>query len=85
MPQRAFPYLAFIDWFEGFRIFDNMNVWHRRYLDGIEIPIENQSDLVADPVDHVFVMSLTFGAEVQRALARDVPKMKITTLEKLIR
>ncbi len=85
MPQRAFPYLAFIDWFEGFRIFDNMNVWHRRYLDGIEIPIENQADLVAEPVDHVFVMSLTFGAEVQRALTRDVPKMKITTLEKMVR
>ena len=85
MPQRAFPYLAFVDWFEGFRIFDNMNVWHRRYLDGIAIPIENQGDLVADPVDHVFVMSLTFGAEVQSAITRDVPKMKITTLEKMIR
>jgi hypothetical protein len=84
MPQRAFPYLGFMDWFEGFRVFDNLNLWHCRYLDGISVPVENQADLVADPVDHIFVMSLTFGNEVAQQLRRDVPNMKITTLDEVL-
>ena len=84
MPQRAFPYLAFMNWWEGYRLFDNMNVWHRRYLDGVDIMIENQADLVASPVDHVFVMSLTFGEGVASALIRDVPGIKTTTLNQIL-
>lgn len=84
MPQRAFPYLGTIDWFEGFRVFDNMNMWHRRYLDGLDIQIENQTDLVQNPVQHVFVMSLTFGQEVAQALRKDVPGMRITTLDEIL-
>lgn len=84
MPQRAFPYLAMLDWFEGFRVFDNMNMWHRRYLDGLDVPVENQADLIAHPVDHVFVMSLSFGKEVGDALRRDVPAMKVTTLDEIL-
>ncbi len=84
MPQRAFPYLGVFGWFDGFRAFDNMNTWHRRYLDGLEVPIENQADLVAHPVEHLFVMSLTFGREVGDALRRDVPGMKITTLDDIL-
>jgi SAM-dependent methyltransferase len=84
MPQRAFPYLGFMEWWSGYRLFDNMNVWHRRYLDGVEVMVENQADLVADPVDHVFIMSLTFGRDVGAALNRDVPRMKTTTLEQML-
>jgi 2-polyprenyl-3-methyl-5-hydroxy-6-metoxy-1,4-benzoquinol methylase len=84
MPQRAFPYLGIMGWFDGFRAFDNMNVWHRRYLDGLDIPIENQADLVAKPVDHVFIMSLTFGNEVRAALLSSVPAMKATTLDEIL-
>jgi len=84
MPQRAFSYLGFMNWWDGYRLFDNMNVWHRRYLDGVDIMIENQADLVAKPVDHVFVMSLTFGKEVAAALNRDVPGMKVTTLDQIL-
>ena len=84
MPQRAFPYLGTIDWFEGFRVFDNMNMWHRRYLDGLDIPVENQADLVKNPVQHVFVMSLTFGQEVAQALRKDVPGMRSTTLNEIL-
>ena len=84
MPQRAFPYLGTFDWFEGFRIFDNMNVWHRRYLDGLDIAVENQADLVKKPVQHVFVMSLTFGDEVAQALRNDVPEMRVTTLDEIL-
>lgn len=84
MPQRAFPYLGTIDWFEGFRVFDNMNMWHRRYLDGLDIPVENQVDLVRKPVQHLFVMSLTFGQEVAQTLRKDVPGMRITTLDEIL-
>lgn len=84
MPQRAFPYLGMMDWFEGFRVFDNLNLWHRKYLDGINVPVENQADLVEHPVDHLFVMSLTFGNEVAKQLRDDVPRMKITTLDEIL-
>lgn len=84
MPQRAFPYLGIMDWFDGFRVFDNLNLWHRRYLDGLDVPVENQVDLIARPVDHVFVMSLSFGREVGDALKRDVPGMRTTTLDDIL-
>lgn len=84
MPQRAFPYLGTVGTFDGFRVFDNMNMWHRRYLDGLAMPVENHADLVANPVDHVFVMSLTFGKEVSTALQRDVPAAKVTTLDEIL-
>jgi 2-polyprenyl-3-methyl-5-hydroxy-6-metoxy-1,4-benzoquinol methylase len=84
IPQRAFPYLGLIGWFDGFRIFDNMNVWHGRYLDGCDVPVENQAELVARPVDHVFVMSLSFGKQLGAELRRDVPNMRVTTLEELL-
>ena len=84
MPQRAFPYLGMIDWFDDFRIFDNLNMWHKYYLDGISVPVENQADLGANPVDHIFVMSLTFGKEVSEALRREIPSIKITTLDEIL-
>jgi 2-polyprenyl-3-methyl-5-hydroxy-6-metoxy-1,4-benzoquinol methylase len=84
MPQRAFPYLSFLNEFGDFRIFDNMNVWHNKYLDGLAIKIENQQDLVDDPVDHLFIMSLTFGEEVAQTLREDIPSMNITTLDELV-
>lgn len=84
MPQRAFPYLGIRDSFEGFRAFDNMNVWHGRYLDGLPVPIENHADLLARPVDHVFVMSLTFGNAVRDQLRRELPRTRVTTLDEII-
>lgn len=84
MPQRAFPYLGMIDWFDGFRVFDNLNMWHGKYLDGIRVPVENQADLIASPVDHIFVMSLTFGKEVSDALRKEIPGIKITTLDEIL-
>jgi hypothetical protein len=35
-------------------------------------------------VEHVFIMSLTFGDEVADVLSRDVPKMSITTLRDIL-
>jgi SAM-dependent methyltransferase len=84
MPQRAFPYLAAIGWLEGFRIFDNMNVWHGRYLDGCNARVENGSDLESRPVDHIFVMSLTFGEEVKRFITARIPRTRVTTLAEIL-
>lgn len=84
MPQRAFPYLGTIDWFEGFRVFDNMNMWHKRYLDGLDIAVENQADLLRNPVHHIFVMSLTFGQEVAESLRNDISGMRVTTLDEIL-
>ncbi len=85
MPQRAFPYLSYMDWFDGFRVFDNMSMWHQRYLDGLDVKIENQKDLVKNPVDHVFIMSLTFGDQVRDELRQALPDMAITTLDQILR
>lgn len=84
MPQRAFPYLSFLSIDDNFRLFDNMNIWRHKYLDGVDIKIENQQDLVDNPVEHLFIMSLTFGEEVAKSLRKDVPSMNITTLEELV-
>jgi SAM-dependent methyltransferase len=84
MPQRAFPYLGTMDQFDGFRFFDNSSAWHRRYLDGLNVPIENQADLVAKPVDHLFIMSLTFGKEVADSLRKELPGLEITTIDEIL-
>ncbi len=84
MPQRAFPYLGIYGWLDGFRLFDNMNVWHRRYLDGFDQPIENQQDLINEPVDHLFIMSLSFGQVIQDAVGPQLPHMRITTLDEIL-
>jgi hypothetical protein len=84
MPQRAFPYLAAIGWREGFRIFDNMNIWHGRYLDGCNAQVENEADLLSRPVDHVFVMSLTFGDEVKRSIRAGAARIRVTTLGEIL-
>ena len=59
-------------------------MWHQRYLDGSSVAGENQADLIADPVEHIFVMSLTFGKEVADALRKDAPCMKITSLDEIL-
>lgn len=84
MPQRAFPYLAAAGLSDGFRVFDNMNTWHQKYFDGYSSPVENEADVVVRPVDHMYVMSLTFGNEVKRSLLTKLPRIKITTLEEIV-
>lgn len=84
MPMRAFPYLATMGLWHGFRLFDNMNAWHRRYFDGVDQIVENQEDLFADPVDHVFIMSLTFGDEVRSAIVKGASRVITTTLKDIV-
>jgi hypothetical protein len=84
MPMRAFPYLATLGIWQGYRLFDNQTPWHGRYFDGIDVPVENQADLFSRPVDHVFVMSLSFGDEVRAAIAKGAPTTVVTTLAEIL-
>jgi 2-polyprenyl-3-methyl-5-hydroxy-6-metoxy-1,4-benzoquinol methylase len=84
MPLRAIPYLASIERLEGLRLFDDIGHWHRRYIDGLEIPIENFEDLVARPPEHLFIMSLTFGEVVKRKVLERVPGLPVTTLQDIV-
>ncbi len=84
MPLRALPYLASIRRLEGFRLFDDIAHWHGGYIDGLDVPIENFSDLVARPVEHLFVMSLTFGEVVKRKARERLPSLPVTTLQDIL-
>jgi hypothetical protein len=46
--------------------------------------IENFNDLLKNPVDHLFVMSTTFGKEVKRKILKKLPKTKITIIKDLL-
>ena len=80
MPLRAIPYLASIRRLEGFRLFDDIAHWHRGYVDGLAVPIENFEDLVARPPEHLFIMSLTFGEAVKKKVHDRLPGLPVTTL-----
>jgi SAM-dependent methyltransferase len=84
MPLRAIPYLASIQQLEGFRLFDDIAHWHRGYIDGLDIAIENFEDLVARPPAHLFIMSLTFGDVVKNKVLARVPNLPITTLKEIV-
>ncbi len=85
MPQRAFPYLGTMGWFDGFRVFDNNSVWHNKYLDGLDIPIENQQDLIKNPVEHLLIMSLTFCDELVNELQPNLPNTTMTTMKDILK
>jgi SAM-dependent methyltransferase len=84
MPLRAIPYLASIRRLEGFRLFDDIAHWHRGYVDGLAVPIENFEDLVARPPGHLFIMSLTFGELVKKKVLDRLPGLPVTTLKDIV-
>lgn len=84
MPLRALPYLASIDYLDGFRLFDDIAHWHRGYFDGLDIPIENGDDLARNPVRHLFIMSLTFGEVVKNKVLGRCPAVQVTTLRDML-
>ena len=84
MPLRAIPYLASIRAAGGYRLFDDIGHWHRGYIDGLDVPIENFDDLVRRPVDHLFIMSLTFGDTVRNKVLAKCPGIRVTTLKGML-
>jgi SAM-dependent methyltransferase len=84
MPLRAIPYLASTNHLEGIRFFDDIEHWHHRFFDGIDIPIENYEDLINNPVDHLFIISLTFADIVKYKVQMKCPEVKISTLSDIL-
>jgi hypothetical protein len=39
---------------------------------------------MAKPVDHLFIMSLTFGKEVADSLRKELPGLEITTIDEIL-
>lgn len=84
MPLRAIPYLASVNRLDGIRIFDDIAHWHGCFIDGLNIPIENYDDLVSRPVDHLFIMSMTFCDAVRDKVLAKCPGIGITTLNDIL-
>ncbi len=84
MPLRAFPYIASYDLPFKYRLFDDQKHWHRKYIDGENTKIENYEDLLKSPVDHLFIMSITFGEIVKKKILKKLPNIKITLIKELL-
>jgi 2-polyprenyl-3-methyl-5-hydroxy-6-metoxy-1,4-benzoquinol methylase len=84
MPLRAFPYIAKFNKTFRYRLFDDQTHWHKRFIDGEPTAIENYKDLLKNPVDHLFVMSATFGKDVKKKILKKLPKIKITLIKDLL-
>jgi 2-polyprenyl-3-methyl-5-hydroxy-6-metoxy-1,4-benzoquinol methylase len=80
VPLRAVPYLGHLSSFSRYRFFDDTPHWHQKYIDGLDAPIENFRDLLENPVDELFIMSLTFGGVIQQKVADAGFTGRITTL-----
>ena len=67
-----------------YRLFDDQSHWHNKFIDGEPTKIENFKDLINNPVDHIFVMSSTFGKKLKKKLSKKLLKKKITLLSDLL-
>jgi 2-polyprenyl-3-methyl-5-hydroxy-6-metoxy-1,4-benzoquinol methylase len=84
VPLRALPYISNLESDLKFRFFDDTPHWHNQYFDGVNICIENFSDLVKSPVTHLFVMSLTFGETIKKKVKTYFgDSMQIITLKEI--
>ena len=84
MPLRSFPYLSAANLLDKVRLFDDINHWHMGYIDGSNTPIENFDDLLSNPVDHLFIMSLSYGKILRKKVNSYLPDTKVTILEDIL-
>ena len=68
VPLRALPYVCNLPPNIQFRFFDDTPHWYGKKFDGMNVAIENMNDLITDPVDVVYVMSLTFGDVIRNKI-----------------
>lgn len=76
VPLRTLPYVSILGKHEGFRFFDDTHHWYNRAFDGLEVYIENFSDLKNRPVTDLFIMSLTFGDVIKKKIESQIPEIK---------
>ena len=84
MPLRSFPYLAVSGLLDKVRLFDDIEHWHNGYIDGSNTPIENFRDLINNPVDHLFIMSLSYGDLLKEKVRKHLPNIQITVLREIL-
>ena len=85
VPLRALPYLALNKKWTEFRFFDDTEHWYNKCFDGVGVRIENLEDLKANPVDCLFIMSITFGKRIQnRIIDSNVHISSLKMLDELI-
>lgn len=73
-PIRTSPYLGAWGLWKGFRIFDDSIYLHNKYIDGVNIPIENFEDLKRNPVTDMFIMSPSFGDVIKSRIEHEFGK-----------
>lgn len=76
VPLRTLPFLAYLGELDGVRFFDDTAHWHNRSFDGTEIYIENFSDLKSNPVDELFIMSLSFADVIERKVQSKISEVQ---------
>jgi len=66
------------------RLFDDDPGVHGRYFDGIDLPVENMHDLIAQPPRNLIVFSRAFGDAIcDRVAAATDGRTAITTIGRL--
>lgn len=80
MPLRTFPYLSAAGITEEVRLFDDISHWHNSYIGSSPVAVENFTDLCHRPVDHLFIMSHSFGHSLRRQILSQLPSQQITLL-----
>lgn len=85
VPLRTLPYVSALKAWSGYRFFDDTSHWYGRCFDGVPVPVENYEDLRRNPVDTLFIMSLTFGRKIgERVAALGNPGMEVIQLSDLV-
>ena len=79
-PARA---LAFLPQVISVRFFDDSSSLHGKYYPPFQSMIESREDLLANPVETLFIMSWTFGDRLARDLAPQLPRSKIYTMKSI--
>lgn len=73
-PIRTLPYLGAWGLWKRFRFFDDSDYLHNKYIDGVNVPIENFEDLTHNPVTDMFIMSPSFGDVIQSHINDEIGK-----------
>lgn len=85
IPLRTLPYLSFLNHNNNYRFFDDTSHWHKCVFDGMDVPIENFSDLVKFPTTDIILMSLTFEDIIKKKLQNNFGKtLNVISLKELI-
>ncbi len=83
MTLRTLTYLSKLEDFQDFRFFDDTEHWHDRAFERVEVYMENFTDLKNEPVDDLFIMSLTFESVIKTKFLNHICGKTITKLSEM--